>query len=685
MKAERVKAVPKPERGSASENLLFGGPLLYNARWADHRDAYFRMSLWAMALQLPRLVAFTVRLAWRADRHAMWTVGAGELSRGISQAVGLVAVNSVLAVVLATGSIEHRVQAAIPAMIGVALTGITGALATAASTSGTGRLEPKVERVATEMYLTHVVKVELSAVEDADFNRLMDSAKIGAGEARRMVSSCTGVVGSLVSFVAAAGVLTVLHPVLLPLLVLMTLPRSWASLRNSRSRYASYQQWMQHSRAGRLLSQSLMQTGPAPEIRVHGVGPFLLRHFRSMSEAYESEQSRLATSSARIRLTASALTGVAAALTYTALGTLLATGLMALSVAGTAVLAIRTGGQSLSTLILQVNNLYEQACYVGDLERLFQEAAGRAIPVGGAPVPGPLALIRFENVTFHYPEDKDTDDTDGTDGESETSPAANRPALKDVTLDIPIGKIVALVGENGSGKTTVSKLLAGLYHPDDGVIRWNGTDARHLDRARLWDEIAIVSQDFHRWPFTCRMNIAIGRPEQPLDEQALEGAAAYAGADKVVAELPRGWDTLLTKGYKGGRQLSGGQWQKLGIARARYRDARILIVDEPTSALDAKAELEVFDQIRKLADNGRTVVLITHRLASVRHADLIHVLEDGELRESGSFDELLHQSAAGVFRELYEMQRAQYQDATLDGPLPGPRRSADAAERNDTR
>ncbi|MCF3102324.1 ABC transporter ATP-binding protein [Streptomyces roseoverticillatus] len=675
MKAERVKSAPEPEKGSASENLLFGGPLLYNARWADHRDAYFRMSLWAMALQLPRLVAFTVRLAWRADRRAMWTVGGGELTRGISQAVGLIAVNSVLAGVLAAGSIGHRVQAAVPAMIGVALTGITGALATAASTSGTGRLEPKVERVATEMYLTHVMKVELSAVEDAGFNRLMDSAKIGATEARRMVSSCTGVVGSLVSFMAAAGVLTVLHPVLLPLLVLMTLPRSWASLRNSRSRYASYQQWMQHSRAGRLLSQSLMQTGPAPEIRVHGVGPFLLRHFRGMSEAYESEQSRLATSSARIRLAASALTGIAAALTYAALGTLLAAGLMALSVAGTAVLAIRTGGQSLSTLILQVNNLYEQACYVGDLERLFQEAARRAIPVGGAPVPGALALIRFESVTFHYPEDS------GTDDEPENAPTANRPALKDVTLDFPIGKIVALVGENGSGKTTVSKLLAGLYHPDDGVIRWNGTDARTLDRAHLWDEIAIVSQDFHRWPFTCRMNIAVGRPERPLDEQALEEAAAYAGADKVVAGLPRGWDTLLTKGYKGGRQLSGGQWQKLGIARARYRDARILIVDEPTSALDAKAELEVFDQIRKLADNGQTVVLITHRLASVRHADLIHVLEDGELRESGTFDELLHKSAAGVFRELYEMQRAQYQDSAL----PRPRPPAGATERSDAR
>ncbi|MGI5526859.1 ABC transporter ATP-binding protein [Streptomyces syringium] len=669
LKTKKLRAQPEAVAESESERLLFGGPLLYNARWAEHKNAYFQMSLWSMALQLPRLVAFTVRLAWRADRRALWTVGAGELARGISQAIGLIAVNAVLATVLASGTIHDRVQAAIPAMIGVAVTGIIGALASAASTAGTGRLEPKVERVATEMYLNHVVRVELSAIEDSDFNRLMDSAQYGATEARRMVNSCTGVVGSLVSFVAAAGVLTVLHPALLPLLVLMTLPRSWASLRNSRARYASYQQWMQHSRAGRLLSQSLMRTGPAPEIRVHGVGPFLLHHFRGMSQAYEREQSRLATSRARVRLAASALTGIAAALTYIALGTLLATGMMALSVAGTAVLAIRTGGQSLATLILQVNNLYEQACYVQDLERLLQEAVSQAIPVGGMPVPEDLALIRFENVTFHYPKDSDTDD------EPEDTCKAERPALKEVTLDIPLGKIVALVGENGSGKTTVSKLLAGLYQPDEGIIRWDGIDARDLDRAQLWDRIAMVSQDFYRWPFTCRMNIAIGRAERPRGEQALEEAAAYAGADKVVQELPRGWDTLLNKGYKGGRELSGGQWQKVGIARARYRDAQILIVDEPTSALDAKAELEVFDQIRKLADGGQTVVLITHRLASVRHADLIHVLEEGALRESGTFEELLN-TPGGAFASLYEMQRAQFQDTTV----PGQRQPAEMAK-----
>ncbi|GAA2725305.1 MULTISPECIES: ATP-binding cassette domain-containing protein [Streptomyces] len=641
-------------QGSASERLLFGGPLLHDALWTRHKTAFFEMSLGAMAVRLPRLVAFTVRLAWRADRRSLWTVGAGELVRGVSQAVGLVAVNGVLAAVLAAGAIQQRVQAAVPSMVVAALTGIVGALATSASTSGTGRLEPKVERVATEMYLEHVIRVELAAIEDAEFHRLLDSAQYGASSARRMTSYCTGVVGSLVSFVAAGGVLTVLHPVLLPLLVLMTLPRSWASLRIARARYGSYLRWVQHARAGRLLSQTLLRTGPAPEIRVHDVGPFLLHHFREMSQASEAEQARLASRAARVRLLAAALTGAAAALTYAALGLLLVTGVMALSVAGTAVLAIRTGGQSLSALVLQVNNLYEEACYVSDLERLIEEAAARTIPVGGLPVPQRPSLIRFENVTFRYPVDQGVDASQA------------RPALKDVTLDVPLGRIVALVGENGSGKTTVSKLLAGLYEPDGGRVLWDGVDVRQLDRAQVFAKVALVSQDFHRWPFTCRMNVAIGRPARPLHEADLAAAAAYAGADEVVGQLPHGWDTLLSKGYKGGHEISGGQWQRLGLARARYRDADILVVDEPTSALDAKAELEVFEQIRKLADGGRTVVLITHRLASVRHADLVHVLEKGELRESGTFEELLARPG-GVFRALYEMQRAQFRGVALSG------------------
>ncbi|MFI9201251.1 ABC transporter ATP-binding protein [Streptomyces sp. NPDC053048] len=650
------------EAPSQSEQLLFGGPLRHDQGWNKHENAYLEMSLWSMALRLPRLIASTVRLARRADRRALRTVAVAELGNGVSQAVGLVAVNHVLAAVLGSGPIGQRLHAALPSLLVVAVTGVIGALATSASTSGTGRLEPKVERVATEMYLERVIRVELAAIEDEEFHRLLDSAQYGASSARRMIRYCTAVVGALIAFAAAAGVLTVLHPVLLPLLALTTVPRSWAALRNARARYASFQRWVQHSRAGRLLSNLLIRPEPAPEVRVHGVGPFLLRHFRSMSENAEAEQTRLAHDAARTRLIAAALTGATALATYLALGGLLLTGVMQLSVAGTAVLATRSGSASLATLILQVNSLYEEACYVQDLERLCHEAAERAIPDGGLPVPERPKEIRFENVSFAYP----------------GSGAGARPALEDVTLSIPAGRIVALVGENGSGKSTLVKLLAGLYRPDSGHIRWDGHDAGDLDRAAVFSRFAMVSQDFQRWPFTCRMNVAIGRAEGPVCEERLERAARYAGADEVVGDLPRGWDTLLARGYQGGHQLSGGQWQRLGIARARYREGRILIVDEPTSALDARAELQVFEQIRRLADGGQTVLLITHRLASVRQADVIHVLEHGRLRESGTFEELMRPSSVGIFRDLYRLQRDQF---TADGPeVPAARRPQETAE-----
>jgi ATP-binding cassette subfamily B protein len=164
------------------------------------------------------------------------------------------------------------------------------------------------------------------------------------------------------------------------------------------------------------------------------------------------------------------------------------------------------------------------------------------------------------------------------------------------------------------------------------------------------------------------VNVAIGRSAAPLTEERLAGAVAEAGAGDVVEDLPRGLDTLLARHFSGGHELSGGQWQRLGIARAAYRRGRILIVDEPTAALDARAELEVFDTIRALADNGQTVVLITHRLASVRHADLVHVLDQGRLVESGTPDELL--ASGGVYAELYALQANQF-TARVSAPRAG--------------
>ncbi|MFD3837152.1 ABC transporter ATP-binding protein [Streptomyces sp. NPDC058642] len=635
----KKRDVREPEL-SESERLLFGGPLRYDTGWNSHSDARLQLSLRAMVRQLPALLALSFRLAWQADRKAARIVLGAEAGRGLSQAVSLLAVNSVLGRLMGGGSIEERLHGAVPALVAMACVMMVAALLRAASTYATGRLEPKVERVATERYLERAAAVELAAIEDHAFHKLLDTAQYGATSARRMIAYATRVMNAAISLIAAAGVLTVLHPALLPLLVTMTLPSAWSALTVARRRYESFHTWVQHARAGHLLSGLLTEPESAPEIRLHGVGPFLLHHYRAMSEVAEAEQARLARLAARTGLIAASWTGIATAATYATLGGLLLAGAMALSVAGTAVIAIRSGSSSLDSLVLELNQLHQEALFVGDLQRLYVEAEKRAIPVGGRKLPEDPREIRFENVTFSYP------------GES------TRPALDDITLSLPLGRIVALVGENGSGKTTLVKLLSGLYTPDRGRILWDGVDAAGADRRLLAERIAMVAQDFKRWPFTARVNVAVGRSAAPLTEERLTDAVAEAGAQEVVADLPRGLDTLLARHFSGGHELSGGQWQRLGIARAAYRRGRILIVDEPTAALDARAELEVFEKIRALAGTGQTVVLITHRLASVRHADLVHVLEQGRLVESGTPEELL--ATGGVYAELYSLQADQF-------------------------
>ncbi|WP_367137383.1 MULTISPECIES: ABC transporter ATP-binding protein [Streptomyces] len=633
-----------PSSDSDSEHLLFGGPLRYDTGWARHEEAYLELSLRAVIGRLPRLLASGFRLAWRADPHAARALVAANAGRGLTQAVGLLAVNRVLAVLMTGATLEDRLRAALTSLFVMAVAVSAGALLRAASTYAAGRLGPRVERAATELYLERAAQVELAAIEDDRFRRLLDSARYGAASARRMMDIGNRVISAAISFIAAAGVLTVLHPVLLPLLAAMTLPGTWSALTTARRRYRSFHAWSRHTRAGGLLGHMLTDTGAAPEIRVHGVGPFLLRHFRSLSESAEAEQTRLARLEARTGLIAAGLAGAATAATYLALGALLLGGAMELSVAGTAVIAIRTGSSSLTALALEVNALHEQALFVGDLDRLCEEAARRTPPPGTLALPDRPERIRFEHVTFAYPGDGAT--------------PARTPALDDVTLTVPTGKIVALVGSNGSGKTTLAKLLAGLYTPQQGRVLWDETDAALADRRQLADRVAMVAQDFTRWPFTARVNITIGRPEAPSGDARTASAIRHAGAQDIIDGLPRGLDTLLVRGFRGGHELSGGQWQRLGFCRAAYRQGQILVVDEPTAALDARTELKVFDEIRSLADEGSTVLLITHRLASVRHADLVHVLDKGRLVESGTPAGLLE--SGGLYAELYTLQASQY-------------------------
>ncbi|MFF8289484.1 ABC transporter ATP-binding protein [Streptomyces sp. NPDC016309] len=627
-------------RVSRSERELFGGALRYDFGWVTHEYALLDLKALAAVRALPRLIGGTLRLARESDRRALLTVGLTETGQGLAQAGGLLLTNQVLHALFATGTTPERLRAALPALVAAAVLAVLNAVFASLSTAATGRLEPKVERLATEKYLHRAAAVELEAIEDGAFRKLLDSAQFGALAARNMIGACVGALNGVFTIVAAAGVLTVLHPALLPLLVLITVPRGWGAMHVAQRRYASRMNWIEHERAARLVNNLITSRESAQEVRVHQVGRYLLDKFHDMAETSEAEQTRLADGRAATELLAAAFSGAAALLTYAALGVLLLTGRMDIAMAGTAALAVRTGSASLGALVTHINGLHEESLYVRDLDRFTAAAEARAIPAGGTPVPDFPEKITFENVGFRYP-DRD------------------EPALRGVSLTIAAGSVVALVGANGSGKSTLVKLLSGLYQPADGRVLWGDTDLADADRLDVFGHVAVLDQDFQRWPFTLGTNIRIGQPDRAPHDGLVESAAAHSGADKLAAGLPRGYDTLLARQFRHGSELSGGQWQTVGQARFRYREANLVIADEPTSALDPEAEIESFRRIRALTDEGRTVVLVSHRMAGIQSADVIHVLHEGRLVESGSHRELMDRPGSR-YRRMYLLQADQY-------------------------
>ncbi|HEY1178699.1 MAG TPA: ABC transporter ATP-binding protein, partial [Phytomonospora sp.] len=338
-----------------------------------------------------------------------------------------------------------------------------------------------------------------------------------------------------------------------------------------------------------------------------------------------------------VRAIGGAASGLAGVGVYGALGWLMAVGAVPLSAAATAVLALQNGRANLALLIMAVNELFEQGLYASDHDDFMRRAGERVPAAGGARGSAAPERITLENVSLRYP-DAESDAVDG------------------VSLEIARGQTVALVGENGSGKSSLAGLIACLYEPTGGVIRWDGADIAGFDASELRGHIAVMRQDYHRWPLTARLNIHIGRTSVAPNGR-VEAAARDAGAHDMILEFPRGYDTLLDRTFKDGHDLSGGQWQRLTAARSFFRDAPLLICDEPSAALDARAEHVLFEHLRARAGVG-TTILITHRLANVHHADAIYVLDRGRLVESGKHEELM--ALGGRYAELFALQAAGY-------------------------
>jgi ATP-binding cassette subfamily B protein len=482
--------------------------------------------------------------------------------------------------------------------------------------------------------------VDVSAFDEESFADEMERATgRGTDATMGLVESTLNLLAGLIGIVAVAVALGLLHPLLIVVTVSAMIPTGWAAMHAGQQQYRAYLASSIRRRRLWILARLMADRRPAVELRAYGLRAFLLHQFDVVMGAETRHQLRLAKKVTMTNTIGSMIGGVAALGVYAVLAWLLVSGRIPLAAGATAIVALQSARHSLALASYQVDALYSEGRHFRDFETFLIRAETRVTTAQGRTAPGQLRRLELDRVTLAYPE-------------------RDQPAVSEVSLTLYEGQTIALVGENGSGKTTLAALLCGLRRPDSGRVLWNGEDVSALDIELFRGRIAVITQDHHRWPFTATVNIRLGDTARDAGPEHIEAAARRAAAHDMIVELPRGYDTLLDRTFEGGQDLSGGQWQRLIAARGFFREADLLIMDEPSSALDAKAEDQLFSVVRER--RGRlTTILITHRLANVRHADRIYVMEKGRLIAEGTHDELMDH-AEPTYRELFELQAAGY-------------------------
>ena len=478
--------------------------------------------------------------------------------------------------------------------------------------------------------------VDVALYESAEFHDRMERARSDANDrSLALLESAGSVIQNGITLVAMALMLIPYGFWLPPVLLLSTLPALYLVMRFNHR----FHQWWRHTtperRWTRYYDTMLTHSDAAPEVRIFGLDTPFMSAYREIRRRLRTEQLSLVTRQSLHRIFAGS---IALLVSGAAMAWMVWRAFLGLVTLGDLVLfyqAFSRGQGLMRTLMSNVGQIYANSIYLGDLFEFLELKSKVTDPVHPVSVPSPLREgIALRQVTFRYP-------------------GSEHAALKELDLVLPAGRTVALVGPNGAGKSTLVKLLCRFYDPEFGSIQLDGVDLRELSVAELRRQITVLFQFPLRYHATAAENIALGCVSAKPTLEEVQTAARSAGVHDMITRLPDGYDSLLGKWFANGTDLSGGEWQRMALARAFVRHAPIVILDEPTSFMDSWAEVEWLRRFRTLA-RGRTALIITHRFTTAMRADEIHLMNNGQIVESGSHDELL--ARGGLYAQSWEAQ-----------------------------
>jgi ATP-binding cassette subfamily B protein len=487
--------------------------------------------------------------------------------------------------------------------------------------------------------MRHASALDLQAYENPVFYDRLERARVQATDRLGMIQSLGRLFQQSITTISLSAVILFYSPWLLLLLVACLVP---AFLGESHFAFLSYAKNFRQTPAKRQLDY-LRQLGgskeAAKELKLFGLSDFLTGRFTGLSNAILDENLALS----RKRLIAVSLLSILSTGGYYGAYVwviyMTATGVYSVGTLSMLTSNIMNAANNISQIFSLLSGIADQALFLTDLLAFFDMKPTVTSKPNALPAPRPIRKgFEFKNVTFHYP-------------------GVDRLILDRLNFRLEPGERIALIGQNGQGKTTIVKLMSRLYDPSEGRILLDGVDLRDYNIEDLCKEIGVIFQDFMRYEMTARENIAVGRIEFLPDFERIRDAANKSLADDVIAKLGGKYDQMLGRRFDGGVDLSGGEWQKLALARAYLRESQVLILDEPTAALDARAEFEVFERFNELTV-GKMALFISHRFSTVRMAERIIVLENGSIAEEGSHDKLMARS--GIYAEMFELQAASY-------------------------